>query len=63
LLERERESPRVASMVKVEEVEADEMWSFVGKKQNQRWLWHAIDPETGIVLGLFINRYEFGLIV
>jgi hypothetical protein len=22
------------------------MWSFVGKKGNQRWLWHAIDHHT-----------------
>ncbi len=27
----------------VEESELDEMWSFVGKKSNPRWLWHAID--------------------
>ena len=25
-------------------------WSFVGKKGNQRWLWHAIDHHTGQVL-------------
>jgi hypothetical protein len=25
-----------------EEAELDEMWSFVGKKGNPRWLWHAI---------------------
>ena len=24
------------------EAEVDEMWSFVGKKGNQRCLWHAI---------------------
>jgi len=24
------------------EAEMDEMWSFVGKKSNPRWLWHAI---------------------
>jgi D-aminopeptidase len=24
------------------EAEVDEMWSFVGKKGHQRWLWHAI---------------------
>jgi hypothetical protein len=23
--------------------ELDEMWSFVGKKAEPRWLWHAID--------------------
>jgi len=24
------------------EAEADEQWSFVGNKGNQRWLWHAL---------------------
>ena len=37
------------------EAEVDEMWSFVGKKGNQRWLWHAIDHHTGAVL-----TYVFG---
>ena len=32
------------------EAERDEMWSSVGCKDNQRWLWHAIDRETGSVL-------------
>jgi insertion element IS1 protein InsB len=32
------------------EVEMDEMWSYVGSKTNQRWLWHAIDRATGTVL-------------
>ncbi|MBW4542197.1 MAG: hypothetical protein KME43_24125 [Myxacorys chilensis ATA2-1-KO14] len=32
------------------EAEADEMWSFVGSKPQQRWLWHAIDHHTGQVL-------------
>jgi insertion element IS1 protein InsB len=27
---------------RADEAEVDEMWSFVGKKQDQRWLWHAI---------------------
>lgn len=26
------------------------MWSFVGNKKNQRWLWHALDHATGNVL-------------
>ena len=37
------------------EAEIDEMWSFVGSKKNQRWLWHAIDHQTGDVLA-----YVFG---
>ncbi len=31
------------------EAEVDEMWSFVGKKDHQRWLWHAIDHHPGAV--------------
>lgn len=31
------------------------MWSYLGKKTNQRWLWHAIDRLTGQVLA-----YTFG---
>ncbi len=39
----------------IEESQLDEMWSYVGKKTNQRWLWHAIDRITGQVLA-----YTFG---
>jgi insertion element IS1 protein InsB len=27
---------------RVDKAEVDEMWSYVGKKHEQRWLWHAI---------------------
>lgn len=37
------------------ESELDEMWSYVGKKDNPRWLWHAIDHQSGKVLA-----YVFG---
>jgi len=43
------------NVVQVEEAELDEMWSFVRNKQNQRWLWHAIDHHTHEVLA-----YHFG---
>jgi insertion element IS1 protein InsB len=36
--------------------EMDEMWSFVGKKGHQRWLWHAIDHHTGAVLAYVFGR-------
>ena len=42
-------------MRRVEAAEADEMWSFVGSKAHQRWLWHAIDHLSGVVLA-----YAFG---
>jgi insertion element IS1 protein InsB len=32
------------------EAEVDEMWSFVQRKQEPRWLWHAIDHRRGKVL-------------
>ena len=34
----------------VNEAEGDAMWSVVGKKRDQRWLWHAIDHGTGEVV-------------
>ena len=40
---------------RVEAAEVDEMWSFVQSKAHQRWLWHAIDHLTGVVLA-----YVFG---
>ena len=40
---------------KVEEAEGDEMWSFVGNKSQQHWLWHAIDHNSGKILA-----YVFG---
>lgn len=33
----------------------DEMWSYVGSKANQRWLWHAIDRATGTVLAYVLG--------
>ena len=40
----------------VEESELDEMWSYVSKKSNPRWLWHAIDRRTGQVLAYVFGR-------
>ena len=40
----------------VGESELDEMWSYVGKKSNPRWLWHAIDRKTGQVLADVFGR-------
>ena len=41
---------------RVNEAEVDEIWSFVGKKRDQRWLWHAIDHWTGEVLAYVFGR-------
>jgi insertion element IS1 protein InsB len=36
--------------------ELDEMWSYVKRKSNPRWLWHAIDHHTGKVLAYVFGR-------
>ena len=42
----------------VEQAEMDEMWSFVGSKSQQRWLWHAIDHHTGQILAYVFGTRE-----
>ena len=34
------------------------MWSFVQKKDNQRWLWYAIDKETRSILAFVFGKRE-----
>ncbi len=41
-----------------DEAEVDEMWSFVGRKKDQRWLWHAIDHRSGKVLAYVFGRRQ-----
>ena len=41
-----------------EEAEVDELWSYGGKKQEQRWLWHAIDHRSGKVLAYVFGRRQ-----
>lgn len=36
--------------------ELDEMWSYVGNKENPRQLWHAIDHNSGKVLAYVFGR-------
>lgn len=43
---------------RADEAEVDEMWSYVGKKTGQRWLWHAIDHHTGKVLAYVFGRRQ-----
>jgi insertion element IS1 protein InsB len=42
---------------RADDAAVDEMWSFVGKKQDQRWLWQAIDHGTGAVLAYVFGRH------
>ena len=43
-------------ITRVEVAEGDEMWSFVGSKSRQHWLWHAIDHHSGKVLAYVLGR-------
>jgi len=36
----------------IERLEADELWSFVGKKKNQVWIWLAMDALTRQVVAI-----------
>jgi insertion element IS1 protein InsB len=38
--------------------ELDEMWSDVGRKAEPRWLWHAIDHQSGTVLAYVFGRRQ-----
>jgi insertion element IS1 protein InsB len=40
----------------IEEAECDELWSFVGSKAHQRWLWYAIDHATGKILAYVLGN-------
>ena len=56
LIERLLSSHVEVVLERVDEAEVDEMWSFVGKKKEPRWLWHAIDHHTGQVLAYVFGR-------
>lgn len=49
---------RVEDETQLEQIdsELDEMWSYVGKKENPRWLWHAIERQSGKVLAYVFGR-------
>jgi len=48
---------------KVRAAELDEMWSFVGRKQHPRWLWGALDHQTGRILAYVLGRREDGALL
>ena len=41
-----------------EEAEVDEMWSFVRRKKEPRWLWHAMDHRSGKGLAYVFGRRQ-----
>jgi hypothetical protein len=43
---------------KVKSAEMDEIWSFVGEKERQHWLWHAIAHISGVILAYICRTGE-----
>jgi insertion element IS1 protein InsB len=40
------------------EAEADEMWSFVGKRANKQWIWIAMDARTRQVIAFHVGDHS-----
>jgi insertion element IS1 protein InsB len=49
-------TPEPALPKRVPEAEVDEMWSFIGKKRRQCWLWYAFSPKTKEIIGYVLGR-------
>ena len=58
LLDTLRASDVEVSLDRVDDAEADEMWSYVGSKRKPRWLWHAIDHGSRKVLAYVFGRRQ-----
>jgi len=57
-IERNKENVDGITLVRVQEAEMDEMWSFVHDKSQQYWLWWAIDHGTGEPLAYVFGTRE-----
>jgi len=42
-------------VLQILESEADEMWSFVGKKENKQWVWVAMDVKTRQIIAFYVG--------
>jgi insertion element IS1 protein InsB len=40
----------------ITELEIDEMWSFVGHKEQQSWLWYAFEPQSKQIVAWLIGE-------
>jgi insertion element IS1 protein InsB len=36
-------------------LELDELWSFVGKKENKQWVWLALNPANSQIVGFHVG--------
>ena len=39
-------------------IECDEVWSFVGNKENKQWIWLALDRDTREIVGVYIGSRD-----
>ena len=37
------------------ESEVDEMWSFVGSKENKQWIWIAMDAKSRQIIAFYVG--------
>ena len=49
----DEERPEVALLP----VEGDELWSFVGKKENKQWIWLAQDRQSRQIIGVHVGSH------
>jgi IS1 family transposase len=39
-------------------IQCDEMWSFVGNKDNKQWIWLALDADSGEIVGVYVGSRD-----
>lgn len=39
-------------------IEADEIWTYVGSKENDIWIWLALERRTGLVVGCHVGKRD-----
>ena len=39
-------------------IQCDEMWSFVGKKDNKQWIWLALDADSRSIVGVYVGSRD-----
>ena len=37
-------------------IQCDEMWSFIGNKNNKHWIWLALDTATTEIVGVHVGE-------
>jgi IS1 family transposase len=41
---------------KIQDLEIDEQWSFVGRKKQQNWLWYGLNRQSGEIVAFVLGR-------